>query len=45
MLRQMIDAGQVRPVIERTLELEQLAEAMRAMADGHARAKTVVTVS
>ena len=42
-LRDLIEAGQVTPAIERRFELGQIAEAMRAM-DGHARAKIVITV-
>lgn len=42
-LREMIEAGQVRPVIEQRYVLAQIDEAMRAM-NGHARAKRVVTV-
>lgn len=43
-LRGLIEAGKVRPVIEDRCELAQIAEAMRRMSDGHARAKIVVTV-
>jgi NADPH:quinone reductase-like Zn-dependent oxidoreductase len=43
-LRRLIEAGQVRPVIERRYELDEIGEALRAMSDGHARAKVVVTV-
>lgn len=43
-LRGLIEAGQIRPVIERRYELDEIAEAMRAMSDGHARAKIVVAV-
>jgi NADPH:quinone reductase-like Zn-dependent oxidoreductase len=43
-LRDLIEAGQVRPVIEQRYELAQIGEAMREMNDGHARAKIVVTV-
>ena len=42
-LRDLIEAGQVTPVIEKRFELAQIAEAMREM-NGHARAKIVVTV-
>jgi NADPH:quinone reductase-like Zn-dependent oxidoreductase len=43
-LRELIEAGRVRPVIERRCELAQLGEALRTMDDGHARAKIVVTI-
>ena len=42
-LRDMIEAGQVRPAIGQCFELSQISEAMRAM-DGHAQAKIVLTV-
>jgi NADPH:quinone reductase-like Zn-dependent oxidoreductase len=42
-LRDLIEAGQVTPVIEQRFELSRIAEAMREM-NGHARAKIVVTV-
>ena len=42
-LRDLIEAGQVRPVIERRYDFAQIDEAMRSM-DGHARAKIVVTL-
>jgi NADPH:quinone reductase-like Zn-dependent oxidoreductase len=42
-LRELIEAGQVMPVIEQRYELAQIGEAMREM-NGHARAKRVVTV-
>lgn len=42
-LRDLIEAGGVRPVIEQRYELAQIAEAMREM-NGHARGKRVVTV-
>jgi len=42
-LRELIEAGQVTPVIEQRFELAEIAEAMREM-NGHARAKIVVTI-
>ena len=43
-LRELIEAGHVKPVIERRYEFAQIAEAMDGMSDGHARAKIVVAV-
>jgi len=43
-LGDLIEAGKARPVIERRYKLDEIAEAMRQMTDGHARAKIVVTV-
>jgi NADPH:quinone reductase-like Zn-dependent oxidoreductase len=42
-LRELIEAGQVRPAIDQSFDLDHIAEAMREM-DGHARAKIVVTI-
>jgi NADPH:quinone reductase-like Zn-dependent oxidoreductase len=39
----LIETGQVKPVIEQRYELSQIDEAMREM-NGHARAKRVVTI-
>jgi NADPH:quinone reductase-like Zn-dependent oxidoreductase len=44
-LRDLIEAGDVRPAIEQRYELARIAEAMRRMGEGHARAKIVVTLS
>lgn len=43
-LRDLIESGRVRPVIEQRYDLERIVEAMRQLDDGHARAKTVVIV-
>jgi NADPH:quinone reductase-like Zn-dependent oxidoreductase len=43
-LRDLIESGQVEPVIEQRYELAQIGEAMHRLDDGHARAKIVVTV-
>jgi NADPH:quinone reductase-like Zn-dependent oxidoreductase len=42
-LRDLIEAGQVAPVVERTFPFARIAEAMGEM-NGHAKAKLVVTV-
>ena len=44
-LKELIEAGKVAPVIEKTYPLSDTAEAIRHLADGHARGKLVVTVS
>jgi NADPH:quinone reductase-like Zn-dependent oxidoreductase len=44
-LRELIEAGRVCPVVERRYALSELTEAMRAMREGHARGKHVVTVA
>ncbi|MFE4669854.1 NAD(P)-dependent alcohol dehydrogenase [Streptomyces sp. NPDC056716] len=43
-LRDLVDAGKVTPVVERTYPLSEAAEAIRHMEVEHARAKIVVTV-
>jgi NADPH:quinone reductase-like Zn-dependent oxidoreductase len=41
-LKQLIAAGKVRPVIDRRYRLDQVAEALRWVEDGHARGKVVI---
>ncbi len=43
-LRDLIEAGKVRSVIDRQYELSELPEAMRHLGTGHARGKVVVTM-
>jgi NADPH:quinone reductase-like Zn-dependent oxidoreductase len=44
-LTELIEAGQVTPVVDRVYSLDQLPEAMRYFGDGQARGKVVITVS
>ena len=43
-LKDLVEAGKLRPVIDRTFPLSRTAEALRYIEDGHARGKVVVTV-
>jgi NADPH:quinone reductase-like Zn-dependent oxidoreductase len=43
-LRELIEAGRVRPVVDRTYPLGELAAALRYVEEGRARGKVVVTV-
>ena len=43
-LAAMIEAGQVRPVIDRTYPLRECADAIRHLETGHARGKIVISV-
>jgi NADPH:quinone reductase-like Zn-dependent oxidoreductase len=43
-LRELLEAGTVTPVVERTYPLREAAHALRYLGEGHARGKLVVTV-
>jgi NADPH:quinone reductase-like Zn-dependent oxidoreductase len=44
-LRDILEAGKVTPVIDRRYELSQAPDALRYLGEGHARGKVVLTVS
>ncbi len=43
-LRELLEAGKVKPVVERRYELSEVADALRYMGEGHAQGKLVITV-
>lgn len=43
-MRELIETGRVRPLIDRIYDLRDVAAAVRHQVDGHPRGKTVVTV-
>ena len=43
-LKELIEAGKVTPVIDRTYSLGEVPEAIRYLEAGHARGKIVITV-
>lgn len=43
-LRELLEAGRVTPVIDRQYELSETAEALRYLGEGHAQGKVVITV-
>jgi NADPH:quinone reductase-like Zn-dependent oxidoreductase len=43
-LKELVEAGKVAPVIERRYELSELPEALRYQGEGHARGKIVIAV-
>ena len=43
-LNELIESGQITPVIDRTYPLSEVPEAMRYLEEGHARGKIVITV-
>jgi NADPH:quinone reductase-like Zn-dependent oxidoreductase len=43
-LRELLHDGKITPVVERSYPLEQVADALEYMGEGHARAKLVLTI-
>jgi NADPH:quinone reductase-like Zn-dependent oxidoreductase len=43
-LGEMLESGTMRSVIDRRYELDELADAMRYLGEGHAKGKIVITV-
>ena len=43
-LKELIEAGKVTPVIDRTYPLTEAPQAIRYVEEGHARGKIVITV-
>jgi len=43
-LKELIEAGKIRPVIDRTYPLSETADALRYLEAGHARGKVVITM-
>ena len=43
-LKELVEAGKITPVIDRTYQLSEVAEAIRYLEEGHARGKVVITV-
>ena len=44
-LQELLEAGTVTPVVERTYPLTEAADALRHLGEGHAQGKLVVTVA
>jgi len=45
LLRELMETGKLAPVIDRRYKLEQVPEALRYLAEGHARGKVMITLS
>ena len=43
-MKELLDAGKVKPVIDRRYPLREAAEALRYFAEGHAKGKVVITL-
>ena len=44
-LRELIDVGKVRPAVDRVYPLEEIADALEAMGEGHVQGKLVVRIA
>jgi NADPH:quinone reductase-like Zn-dependent oxidoreductase len=44
-LKELIEAGKITPVIDKTYSLSKTPEAIRYLGEGHARGKVVITAS
>jgi NADPH:quinone reductase-like Zn-dependent oxidoreductase len=44
-VQELLEAGKVTPVVDRTFPLSELADAIRYMREGHVRGKVVITLS
>jgi NADPH:quinone reductase-like Zn-dependent oxidoreductase len=44
-LRELVEAGVVKPAIDRTYPLKEVVSALRYVDDGHARGKVVIAVA
>jgi NADPH:quinone reductase-like Zn-dependent oxidoreductase len=44
LLKDLLEAGKVAPVIDRRYQLSGVAEAIRYLEEGHARGKVVITM-
>jgi len=42
-IKDLIEAGKVTPVLDRTYPMERVAEAIQYVTDGHARGQVVIT--
>ena len=43
-IKELLDAGKVGPVVDRSYPLSEVAKAIRYLEEGHARGKVVITM-
>ena len=44
-MKEFLEAGKVKPVIDRCYSLHEVADALRYLEEGHAQGKVVITVA
>ena len=44
LLRELLEAGKVKPVVDKSFELSRAADALRYLGEGHARGKVIITM-
>ena len=45
LIKELIEAGEVTPVIDRQFQFNEIPEAFRYFSDGHAKGKVVITIA
>jgi len=45
LLKDLLEAGKVRPVIDRRYQLSEVPQALRYLEEGHAKGKVVITIT
>ena len=43
-LRNLTEAGKITPIIDETLSLSEISDAVAKVGDGHSQGKTIITV-
>ncbi len=44
-MKELLEAGKVKPVIDRRYPLREVPEALRYLEEGHAKGKVVITIA